>query len=249
MTRLVVKKHFLHWHEKKTFKKKEIESYYFEKAQSISSILPDGEVLYLERPDIVIKTSQGSIGIELTELSVEEPRALAGKLTGAVDDAKASYNKIFPSKPLDVVVTFSLEVDIFKRKSLSKDLLEFVTKNDISNMGMLPKPYTHIGVYPAEERIEPEGRWQCIRAFSTIVASEKMIRETISKKNNHIREYQKKSDRVWLLIINDQFMGPGEVNVRPEDLLNWKFSFDFEKVLLFSHQAGGGGEVFELQRM
>lgn len=35
---------------------------------------------------------------------------------------------------------------------------------------------------------------------------------------------------------------------RPDHLAAWKFSFDFDSVLLFSREPGGGGEVIEIQR-
>jgi hypothetical protein len=53
---------------------------------------------------------------------------------------------------------------------------------------------------------------------------------------------------VWLLIVNDQFLGPGEVYARPDQLAQWKFPFDFEKVLLFSRERGGTGAVIEINR-
>jgi hypothetical protein len=53
---------------------------------------------------------------------------------------------------------------------------------------------------------------------------------------------------VWLLIVNDQFLGPGELYVRPDHLEQWKFQFDFDKVLLFSREPGGTGEVIEIRR-
>jgi hypothetical protein len=53
---------------------------------------------------------------------------------------------------------------------------------------------------------------------------------------------------VWLLIVNDQFLGAGEVYARRDHLAQWKFAYGFEKVLLFSREPGGGGEVIEVQR-
>jgi hypothetical protein len=50
------------------------------------------------------------------------------------------------------------------------------------------------------------------------------------------------------VVVNDRFLGHGEVYVRPQDLVAWRFRFDFDKVLLFSRQPGGSGEVIEVQR-
>jgi hypothetical protein len=60
--------------------------------------------------------------------------------------------------------------------------------------------------------------------------------------------YRTSAPEVWLLIVNDHFLGPGEVRARPEDLTTWKFVFDFDKVLLFLREPGGNGDVIELQK-
>jgi hypothetical protein len=52
--------------------------------------------------------------------------------------------------------------------------------------------------------------------------------------------YRQAATAVWLLVVNDQFLGPGEVYVRPEDLADWEFSFEFAKVLLFAREPGRG---------
>ena len=59
-------------------------------------------------------------------------------------------------------------------------------------------------------------------------------------------DFRRASDEVWLLIIKDLFLGPGEVYVRPDDLAQWAFPLSFDKVLVFSRQRGGSGTVFEL---
>ena len=58
--------------------------------------------------------------------------------------------------------------------------------------------------------------------------------------------YRIAASEIWLVIVNDQFLGAGEVYARPDHLAKWKFAFDFEEVLLFSREPGGGGEVIEL---
>jgi hypothetical protein len=60
-----------------------------------------------------------------------------------------------------------------------------------------------------------------------------------------LAEYRLAAPEVWLLIVNDQFLGPGEVFVRPDHLTEWKFNFYFERVLLFARDPGGLGAVFE----
>ena len=53
---------------------------------------------------------------------------------------------------------------------------------------------------------------------------------------------------VWLLLVNDLFLGPGEVSVYEDDLKDWTFDFSFDKVLGFRRQPGGSAEVIELRR-
>jgi hypothetical protein len=49
-------------------------------------------------------------------------------------------------------------------------------------------------------------------------------------------------------MINDQFLGPGEVYTRPDHLAEWSFAFDFDKVLIFARKPGGGGHVTEIRK-
>jgi hypothetical protein len=60
--------------------------------------------------------------------------------------------------------------------------------------------------------------------------------------------YRRACDEVWLLIVNDQWIGPGEVHVRAEDVATWAFDFAFDKVLIFIRPLGARSEVVELNR-
>jgi hypothetical protein len=73
-----------------------------------------------------------------------------------------------------------------------------------------------------------------------------MIAARIAEKNARVPVYRQAAPQSWLLIVNDLFLGPGEVCVREDDLARWRF--DFDRVLLFARQPGGGGEVFDLRR-
>lgn len=73
-------------------------------------------------------------------------------------------------------------------------------------------------------------------------------RGRLSEKNSRVDDYRKIASEVWLLIVNDRFLGAGEVSVRSDDLAAWTFDFAFDKVLLFEREAGGSGQVIELRR-
>jgi len=94
----------------------------------------------------------------------------------------------------------------------------------------------------------PTARWHSGRSSDTTRASRGHLESRIAKKNGRVRAYRVSAPSVWLLIVSDLFLGPGEVYARPDDLAKWKFTFDFDKVLLFSRQPGGGGDATEIQR-
>jgi hypothetical protein len=227
---------------------KEREKFYLEEACRASAIFPHGDIVSSEKPDFLLHTENKTIGIEITELCREEPRADAAMLTGAVGDAKIIYHQPISARPVEVVASFSMIAERVKRKILAKTLAEFVKAHVAGEQPDVPEGYSRIGVHAPLEQIDPTGRWMGLKATNTIVAPEQLLKDSIQKKNKSVVTYRLKTSEVWLLIINDQFLGAGEVYVRPEDLTKWKFQFDFEKVLLFSREAGGGGAVFELQR-
>lgn len=227
---------------------KRIEKHYLEEARRECSIFPKGELVPSERPDFLLHAASGIIGIEVTELCREEPRAQAGRQAKIVENAEKRYRRLPTAEPVDVVVVFSIEAEKAKREVLINTLVEFVQTHGKSKVSRFPEGYSHIGVHSPLEQINPTGRWECVRAFNTTVAPEQLLESRIVEKNGRVAGYRLAASAVWLLIVNDQFLGPGEVYARPEDLVRWKFDFDFEKVLLFSREPGGHGEVFELQR-
>ena len=227
-------------------RKKRIEKDYLEEARRACSIFPKGELVPSERPDFLLHADSGIIGIEVTELCREEPRAQAGRLAKVVENAKKRYSRLPTAKPVDVVVGFSIEAEKARSKVLIDTLVRFVQTHGKSKVSRFPEGYCYIGVHSP---LEPTGRWRDVRAFDTTVAPEQLLNSRIVEKNGRVADYRRlAASAVWLLIVNDQWLGPGEVYARPEDIVRWKFDFDFEKVLLFSREPGGHGEVFELQR-
>ena len=226
------------------------EANYVNEAIQVSKIFPSGILESHEKPDFLLLTDNGFIGIELTELCRENPRGEGGKLLKLPETAQKSYSELVGMTPVDVSVGFSLDAVNLKFNQLKKSLVKFVCSNQ-SNIGQtfnknLPTGFCSIGVFPPLEN--HMGVWRGARGFSTVIAPKELIESCISKKNELFHSYHKDISRVWLIIINDQFLGPGEVFARPEDLAKWKFDFNFEKVLLFLREPGGSGQVIELLR-
>jgi len=229
-------------------RKKELEAFYLEEARRASAIFPAGTLELHEKPDFLLHADRGKIGIEITELCREEPRAEGGRLAKVPEKAKAIYDRRPDARPVDVIVWF-WRAEAVSFTELKDSLSDFVYANR-ANVGKghykgLPPGFNHIGIWKSQG---PEGLWQAGRAFDTVVAPRELLESRIAEKNVRVADYRLSAPEVWLLIINDQFLGPGEVYARPEHLAAWKFPFDFEKVLLFSREPGGTGEVIEIQR-
>ena len=230
-------------------RKKEIELLYLEEARRASPIFPRGDLVPHERPDFLLPVASGTLGIEVTELCREAPRAEGGRLANVAPRAKALHSKRPDAKPVDVSPVFSNDADQLKVGVLAKSLADFVHVHRDDNASFewpdVPEGYNSIGVFPA---LDAQGRWLCFRVGDTVLASRELIGERIAEKNLCLAEYRKLASEVWLLIVNDLFLGPGEVCVHSESLAQWTFDFAFDKVLLFERQPGGSGEVIELRR-
>ena len=232
--------------------KKRLEKHYIEEACRAYQLFPKGELIFHEKPDFLLRLDAETIGIEVTQLCREGPRAEAGRLEKVPARAKARYNRLAGAEPVNVPLAFSSDAANISFERLVNSLVEFVyarrKTRGTGRMRDLPEGYCHIGIYAPFEELDPTGHWHGVRSFDTVVAPKQLLDSRIADKNARLAEYCFAVPEVWLLIVNDQFLGPGEVCVRPDDLAEWKFCFDFEKVLLFAREPSGGGRVFELQR-
>ncbi len=193
--------------------------------------------------------AQTTIGIEVTQLCREEPRAQAGRLKKIPDTAKREYSQLAHAEPVDVTVAFWGE-DKLGVNNLKSSLVNFVQAH-LSDKGKnfregLPDGYCSIGIF--EPHGTTEGRWRSVRAFDVTATPKELLDDCIAEKNERVANYKLAAPIAWLLIINDHFLGPGEVRTDPDHLAKWSFKSDFDKVLLFLREAGGGGKVIELQQ-
>jgi hypothetical protein len=233
--------------------KKRVEATYLEEARRVSSIFPNGNAIPHEKPDFLLHTDCGTVGIEVTELCREEQRAEGGKLSKVADRAKAIYAGFANAGLVDVGAGFAPRAGKMKVSELATSLARFVYQNrNCVGSGFkqnLPEGYCHIGIHEPRNEIYPGGHWHAGGAFDVVVAAEAVLRSRIEEKNQRLPEYLISAPKIWLLIVNDQFLGHGEVYARPDDLARWKFVFDLDKVLLFSREPGGSGKVIEVQRL
>lgn len=231
-------------------KKKKQELQYLEEARRASLIFPSGDATPQDPLDFLLPSARdGCIGVEVTELCRESERGEGARLGYVVPKAKQLYWKLPGAKPVSVSPALSAQASALGVDQLAASLAEFVYAHRDSNAGFdrnLPPGYCHIGVFPPVES-EGDGQWRSFRAFDVVRASYEMLNSVIAKKNARVASYPDIASEVWLLIVNDQFLGPGEVHANKEDLKGWVFDFTFDKVLLFARNPGGSGEVIELR--
>jgi hypothetical protein len=233
-------------------RQKRFESVYMEEARRSSSICPSGDLVPHERPDVLLHADGRTIGIEVTELCREKPRAEGGKLAKVAGRAKERYNRLASGEPVEVSAAFAPNIEDLGFNLLVNGLVDFVHLHREEKTGCfnwndceLPEGYCYVAIHEARE---PMGQWRTFKAFDTTLAPRELIASRIAEKLLRLPEYRKAARENWLLIVNDRFLGAGEVYARADHVAEWKFAFDFDKVLLFLRDPGGSGEVIEIQR-
>ena len=96
---------------------------------------------------------------------------------------------------------------------------------------------------------QPDGDWIYQKGFSGFLAEKELIDACLAEKNSNVPEYRQKATQVWLMIINDQWRGPGEVYVDPEQAATWTFDFQFDKVILFCRPLATQATIIELRKI
>jgi hypothetical protein len=119
------------------------------------NLFPKGELVPHEKPDFLLHRDSRTIGIEVTELCREEPRAEGGRLAKIPEKAKARYGQLGTAEPVDVSLAFSRHAASVSFEQLTNSLVEFVyarrESKGISPTRDLPEGYCHIGIHPPLE--------------------------------------------------------------------------------------------------
>jgi hypothetical protein len=192
-------------------RKKQIENLYVEEARRASTIFPRGVLLPYENPDFLLRVGDETLGIEVTELCREKPRHEGATLARIPEKAKARYNALPGSGPIDVSLAFSRRAIPLGPKQLTDSLVEFIYARRESRgkcaSNKLPDGYCHIGIHEPHQQIDPTGHWHGVRAFDVEIASKELVESRIATKDARLQTYRNAATEVWLLIVNDQFLG------------------------------------------
>jgi hypothetical protein len=240
--------------------KKEKETRFLKIAQSRYADFPRGDITEGENPDFIIATSQGLLGIEVTQLLQEAngaefvPHEVEAFQRKAVLRAQHVYEKNW-GRHVQVRVYFSPGVVPSGGKQelaeLADGLAEFVRANyqgrSVWCLLQRSHPLSLMGVagivFDVPKAVE--SCWFAAARSRRIPATYDLLAKCISKKNARLAAYRQRAERVWLLLgAEDRFTLGGDVGVPRTDIKTWSFQSDFDKVLLVS---GMYSEVWELK--
>jgi len=233
-------------------RQKDIERHYLDEARlAATSVFPGGTFEPSERPDFVLSLNPRALGIEMTELCQGSARAAGARLRYVLPEARRLYDRRPDAKPVFVNFALAPNLEVGTTvKQLSAGLADFVYehRNHYGSFSWdeeaLPDGFCHIAEFSPNE----DGRWFHSAGSRTELVGPELILASITEKNERLAEYRKATPDVWLLIVNDLFLGAGEVCVRLDEIARSTFDFGFDKVLLFERQPGGSGKVIELRR-
>lgn len=239
---------------------KQLEKSFVEAARQSCSLFPAGELTECERPDILLKTSSGVLGIEVTQLfqpkgdakferrEVESfhqkvmlrAKELYRQADGALVDVRVYYTDYCGGKRKVDAMACLLAQFVRAHYCVGQPPAHFRRRDpDVE----IPGGFNSISI--ATPNPGATGTWWSGESGNTLLLDYEQLASLVEKKNKLLPCYYAKAGRVWLLIVVDLFPLSGSLSV-PRDVETWKFSFDFEKVLLFSREDT---RVFELGRL
>jgi len=240
--------------------KKAKETRFLEIARSRYADFPAGVIAEGENPDFIISTSQGLIGIEVTQLLQEAngaefvPHEVEKFQRKAVLRAQQVYEKNW-GRHVQVRVYFSPGAVADTRKQelaeLADGLAEFVRANyqgrSVSCLLQRSHPLSLMGVAGIMVDVPKalESCWFAAARSRRMLATYDLLAKRISRKNARLAAYRQSAERVWLLVgTEDSFTPAGNVGVPRNTIQTWSFESDFDKVLVVS---GMDSEVWELK--
>lgn len=175
--------------------------------------LPDGEVSYADKPDIVIEGSD-KLGIEITQFHIKDGSCTDSEQRqrkmreGVVEEAQRLYFENTHNPRPELTYSFNNEHPITQPKLLAKTIVELVAKCDLSREGeILRDQFTEIKelksiwVNPTEYE---DSKWRICQVYPGEIMSPQRIEIEIRKKEKKTKNYIP-CDRYWLLIVVNFF--------------------------------------------
>jgi hypothetical protein len=239
--------------------KKELERWQLERFKKTCSSFPEGKIIESERPDFLIDTSAGIVGIELTQLYRSDshtalpPKATESLRQQIVDRAHGLYKET-GGHPLWVTVFFNLASEL--RQSLVPELASRVADLvTAAHAGMNARikleaesdtsefPDEIASIHIRRLPILTEGFWNTWGVGFVPTYNPDQLQKIIEKKEKSISSYRDRCDAIWLVIVVGGFAISSIVNFE-DDVYHHSYTTAFDRVFVFKN---AGEKSFELK--
>lgn len=225
----------------------EIEQHYFEQFRLCFN-LPDGKVIYGDRPDVVISGSR-TVGIEIANLYlvdgnndaseqhqksrretvVENAQRIHETSGGRKIELCVDFDPMFPIGNIKIVVNKLVAV---AREIDRKNMIGLLSSSQLATCDNHEFAELH-SIYLSGEEYK-DAQWRLVHSYTVPELSAVRVRELIEKKRVKMRGYQP-CDTYWLLLVVD-FMDLAqdqELVWPPNERIE---TLPFERVILFKPQ-------------
>jgi hypothetical protein len=233
--------------------KKRAERYYVEHVQQhYPGYLPASEPKESEEPDFLFDTPDAVVGVEVTQLfHTAEPRMFPELQVAQFHrDIVVRAGEIYAAHrlgpPVDVTTYYRRDVTLTGLHQCAEALAEFVAASPYGTTSRSMSSPKGLSVMSKHEpRDTSAQKWQCLGNSHTPLLTHDFLSAVIVKKNALVARYRRKAPTSWLLLVST--LGSLESTfAAPRDLPDWRFAFDFDRVLLLVQEPG---EVYDLKRV
>lgn len=208
------------------------------------NLFPNGEIEKSEKPDFIVHTSGGPIGIEHTEIfqpapsngaSLQAQDALAQRIVSQASNIYIQNH----TQPLYVQILFRPRVRLRKEvvTSLAKAVSSIIESAQLKP-GIpitLKRTKENSDYFPVEIAMmhlysHPTGKenfWRCSSAGTIPKLTADYLQEKINQKDKKLDDYRSRCPILWLLVVADDLRIPSTMDISsPASLHHYETSFD-----------------------
>ncbi len=224
---------------------KETERFYLDKFKENFPGFPKGTVCPDERPDFLVKTEQGVVGIEITEFFrdmadaiqsplqqreavrrkiMEQANAFADKRGFLVAYVFVHFDLNFNCKASEISIIASKLVEVAEGRFQIGQNDEYIRRHEIQIPG--------IAALSLKRTRGSTSIWRAPLGSFVPTMNPQQIQDILDQKNCRCDEYGKKCDEIWLVIVMDRFRASSFALI-PEGVANSVYAHRFDSAFLF----------------
>ncbi|MBI2968626.1 MAG: hypothetical protein HYY40_12570 [Bacteroidetes bacterium] len=227
--------------KRNTINQKETEKNYLDKFKKLFPNFPLGKIHCLlqheEPPDLEV----GNIGIEVTELHLQNFKKIEEFQNELREDMQIKYDLIC-SIPLYVAIEFreGLQLKNEEKRGFIEKTAELVS-NEVQQKNI--KIGEEIKIETHDSRIEfitityygkiKKSNWECGMGMLVPNPCLDEIKKIIEKKNNRVGKYKRNYDEKWLLIVETG--EPSSIYDDYSDICNYQYESNFDRIFVFQN--------------